>query len=259
VKVIPIPCLADNYAYLLIEGGEAAVVDASEPGPVREAAARAKVRVRAILSTHHHFDHVGGNEELAREFGAPVYGGENDKGRLPGLTSPVADGDTVSVVGERASVIHIPGHTLGHVAYFFPGHVFTGDTLFFAGCGRLFEGTPEMMHVSLNRKLGSLPDDTRVYCGHEYTLKNLEFALTVEPGNARARKALEEARAKRKAGKPTVPSTIGLEKEVNPFMRASSPEIQASVRAKYPDAPQGLSEKDLIEILARVREMKDDF
>jgi hydroxyacylglutathione hydrolase len=255
MRVIPIPCLSDNYAYLILDEatGEGAVVDASEADPVREAVAREKARVTAILSTHHHFDHVGGNEELSAAWGVPVYGGEKDEGRLPGLTKPLAQGDEVTLGGARARVLHIPGHTLGHIAYAFPGHVFTGDTLFFAGCGRLFEGTPEMMVESLSRKLGGLPDDTRVYCGHEYTVKNLEFALSVEPGNVRARTTLDEVRAKRKAGKPSVPSTIGLEKEINPFLRASSPEIQAAVRKRYPETDGEVA------IFARVREMKDNF
>ena len=255
MRVTPIPCLSDNYAYLIVDEatGDAAVVDASEADPVRKAVAREKARVTAILSTHHHFDHVGGNEELSAAWGVPVYGGEKDQGRLPGLSKPLAHGDEVTVGRARARVLHIPGHTLGHIAYAFPGHVFTGDTLFFAGCGRLFEGTPEMMVESLLQRLGALPDDTLVYCGHEYTEKNLEFALSVEPGNARARKVLEEVRVKRKAGKPSIPSTIGLEKEVNPFLRASSPEIQAAVHKRYPEA------KDPVAIFARIREMKDNF
>lgn len=255
MKVTIIPCLSDNYAYLIVdeETGDAAVVDASEAGPVRKAIEREGVRISAILSTHHHYDHVGGNEELAAEYGVPVYGGQKDEGRLAGLTRPLAHDDTVSVGNAKARVLHIPGHTLGHIAYAFPGHVFTGDTLFFAGCGRLFEGTPEMMAESLMTKLGGLPDDTRVYCGHEYTANNLEFALSMEPGNVRAREVLEEVKAKRKAGEPSIPSTIGLEKAVNPFMRVSSEEIQKRVREQHSDA------RDPVEIFARVREMKDNF
>lgn len=255
MRVIPIPCLSDNYAYLIVDDAtrEAAVVDASEASPVREVLAREKVRLGAILSTHHHFDHVGGNEDLAKAFRVPVYGGEQDKGRLPGLTNPLAHGDTITVAGEEARVLHIPGHTLGHIAYAFAGHVFTGDTLFFAGCGRLFEGTPEMMVESLTKILGSLPDNTWVYCGHEYTAKNLEFALTVEPGNAKARETLEAVRAKRKRGEPSVPSTMSLEKAVNPFLRTMSPEIRSKVQAQDPAAT------DLVRIFARVREMKDNF
>jgi hydroxyacylglutathione hydrolase len=255
MRVIPIPCLSDNYAYLITDDAarEAAVVDASDARAVRRALEREKTRLAAILSTHHHYDHVGGNEELAKAFGVPVYGGEHDKGRLSGLTNPLAHGNTIVVAGIEARVLHIPGHTLGHIAYAFPGHVFTGDTLFFAGCGRLFEGTPEMMVESLTKKLGALPDETRVYCGHEYTVKNLEFTLTVEPGNAKVRETLESVRAKRARGEPSVPSTIGLEKMVNPFLRTSSPEIRAKVQARDPAAT------DPVRIFARVREMKDNF
>jgi hydroxyacylglutathione hydrolase len=255
MRVIPIPCLSDNYAYLLVDEatGEAAVVDASEAKPVRRVIEREKARVTAILSTHHHYDHVGGNEALASALDAPVYAGAKDKGQVPGLTHPLSQGDTVRVGGAQARVIHIPGHTLGHIAYAFPGHVFTGDTLFFGGCGRLFEGTPAMMLESLVEKLGALPDDTRVYCGHEYTANNLEFALTVEPGNAQTRETLETVRAKRKAGEPSIPSTIGLEKAINPFLRAGSREIQASVRARNPEAA------DPVAIFAGVRAMKDSF
>lgn len=255
MRVIPIPCLSDNYAYLLIDEstGEGAVVDASEADPVRETIEREKVKIVAILSTHHHYDHVGGNEALAAALKVPVYGGEKDKGQLAGMTNPLAHGDTVKVGSGQAKVLHIPGHTLGHIAYAFDGHVFTGDTLFFAGCGRLFEGTPAMMIASIEEKLGALPDDTRVYCGHEYTASNLAFARSIEPGNSLVQKTIAEVEAKRAEGKPSIPSTLGLERAVNPFFRASSPEIQAKVREKYPDA------KDRVAIFARVREMKDNF
>jgi hydroxyacylglutathione hydrolase len=166
---------------------------------IRQAVAQA--RVTAILS-HHHFDR---RRQRALGRWASHSRHEKDEGRLPGLTKPLAQGDEVAVGRARARVLHIPGHTLGHIAYAFPGHVFTGDTLFFAGCGRLFEGTPEMMVESLTRKLGGLPDDTRVYCGHEYTEKNLEFALSLEPGNARIRATIDEVRAKRRAGSPRSP------------------------------------------------------
>jgi hydroxyacylglutathione hydrolase len=188
MRIQPIPCLEDNYAYLVVSGGDAVVVDASEAGPVRDAVARAGVRVRAIWSTHHHWDHVGGNEEVARELRVDeVVGHESDRGRLPGQTRGVVAGDVVSAGELAATCMHIPGHTLGAVAYYVESGgervVFTGDTLFCAGCGRLFEGSPAQMHASL-RSLLALAPDTRVYCGHEYTENNLRFAAHLEPENA---------------------------------------------------------------------------
>jgi hydroxyacylglutathione hydrolase len=227
MRVVPVPCLSDNYAYLLIADGEAAVVDPSEAVPVQAAAAREGVRLRAILNTHHHWDHVGGNEGLLQDQpDLPVYGHESDlaRGRIPGQTVGLPDGAERTVLGRRVQALHIPGHTLGAVAYFFPdeGVVFTGDTLFGAGCGRLFEGTPEMMFASLQRLCG-LPEATQVYCGHEYTERNLAFAAAVEPQSAAiaaisARQT--RVRALRAQGLPSVPSTLAEERETNPFLRA---------------------------------------
>jgi hydroxyacylglutathione hydrolase len=221
-----VPCLSDNYAYVLRVPGSAhaVVVDASEAAPVRAALEKMGLGLLAILSTHHHHDHVGGNEELKKEYpGARVFGFGSDRGRLPGLTDALDDGQRFELGGLGFRALHIPGHTLGAVAYVVDDAVFTGDTLFVAGCGRLFEGTPAQMYESLNEKLGSLPDATEVFCGHEYTAKNLEFAAHLEPSNAAVRAKAERVARLRAAGKPTVPSTIGEERDTNPFLRVQSP------------------------------------
>ncbi len=233
MRIVIVPCLQDNYAYLLVaSSGECAIVDASEAAPLRDAIAREKVVPRAIWSTHHHFDHVGGNVELAKELGVEVVGHVSDRERLPGLTHPVDTGDTVRVGDLTARCIHIPGHTMGAVAYFVDAGseraVFTGDTLFCAGCGRLFEGTPADMHGSISRLL-ELPADTRVYCGHEYTESNLRFAAHVEPSNAEIARARQRAKALRAEGKPTVGTTLADERATNPFVRVRSAEIRGNL------------------------------
>jgi hydroxyacylglutathione hydrolase len=184
-RVERIPTLRDNYTYLIIDEAtrEAAVVDAPEAAPVVERIEKLGVRLTKVLSTHHHPDHSAANPELAERYRVPVFGHQSDAKRLPGFTDGLAEGDHVNVGGLTAGVLFIPAHTRGHIAYVFPGAVFSGDTLFAGGCGRLFEGTPAMMHEALNDKLGRLPDATRVYCGHEYTLANGKFGLTIEPEN----------------------------------------------------------------------------
>jgi len=231
LRVERIPTWKDNYTYLLVceETGEAAVVDAPEVEPVVKRVDALGARVAKILSTHHHPDHSMANPELARRYGAPVYGHVSDRERLPGWTHGLEEGDTVAVGRQTARVLFIPAHTRGHIAYVFDGAVFCGDTLFAAGCGRLFEGTPELMFEAM-RKLGALPRQTRVYCGHEYTESNLRFAAHVEPDNDAVRVALERARARRAKAAPdwhdatpdemTVPTTIADEHATNPFMRA---------------------------------------
>ena len=234
LRIERIPTLGDNYTYLLVceETGEAAVVDAPEAGPVLRRAEQVGARVTKILSTHHHADHSAANPELSKRFDAPVFGHVSDSARLPGLTDALEEGDTVAVGRETARVLFIPAHTRGHIAYVFDaaGAVFCGDTLFAAGCGRLFEGTPEMMFDALHHKLGALPDSLRVYCGHEYTESNLRFAAHVDPENSAVRAKQARVRTIRagkaddwhaaRAGEMTIPSTIGEERLTNPFLRA---------------------------------------
>lgn len=266
MRVERVPTLRDNYTYLVIDpaSNEAAVIDAPEAAPVIARIAKLGVRLTKILSTHHHLDHCGANPELAARYGVPVIGHVSDAERIPGFTAGVDEGEQLRVGGLSAEVVFIPAHTRGHVAYVFPGAVFCGDTLFAGGCGRIFEGTPQMMHEALNVKLGRLPDATLVYCGHEYTESNLRFALTLEPRNASLVERM--ARVKRaRAGaaadwhdaaeaEMTVPSTIADERATNPFMRASSPELLASVRALLPATPA-----DPASVLGAVRALKDKF
>ena len=250
LRVERIPTLGDNYTYLIAceESGEAAVVDAPEADPVVKRVEALGVRVTKVLSTHHHFDHSAANPELAKRYGAPVFGHASDDGRLPGLTNGLEEGDTVDVGRQTARILFIPAHTRGHIAYVFDdaGAVFCGDTLFAAGCGRLFEGTPEMMFTALHEKLGALPDSTRVYCGHEYTESNFVFAAHVDPDNEAVRAKLERVREIRanaaadwhdaSTEEMTIPSTIGEEHATNPFLRAATAQE-----------------------LGRIRTLKDDF
>ena len=234
LRIERIPTLQDNYTYLLVcdATGEAAVVDAPEAEPVVRRVDALGCRVVKVLSTHHHPDHSGANPELAKRYGAPVFAHASDAARVPGFTDGLEEGDRVAVGSEVARVLFIPAHTRGHIAYVFDAAqaVFCGDTMFAAGCGRLFEGTPEMMWTALHEKLGRLPDATRVYCGHEYTEGNLRFAAHVEPENdAVKQKALRVRQVRARAAadwhdatpdEMTIPSTLGEERATNPFLRA---------------------------------------
>jgi hydroxyacylglutathione hydrolase len=251
MRVVPVPCLSDNYAYLVTPAGsdEAIVVDPSEAAPVIAAIAREHVRLVAILNTHHHHDHVGGNEGLLERYGSlPVYAHASDQGRVPAQTERVEEGRSFRVAGLEYRPLHVPGHTTGAVTYWVEDAAFTGDTLFVAGCGRLFEGTPAMMLCSLSEKLGRLPPATRVFCGHEYTVQNLRFAVHAEPDNHAAARRLEAAKSARERGEFTVPSTIGEELETNPFLRCDAP----GIRARFPG-------EDEVAVFAAVRKAKDTF
>jgi hydroxyacylglutathione hydrolase len=277
MRIVSIPCLSDNYAYLLVdrETKEAAIVDVSEAGPVLGAIDqgagtqdsrrdlstlanhnREDVRIVAILSTHHHHDHVGGNEEVRSKLGIDrVYGHASDRGRIPGQTQYLQEGETFDIGRLEVRVLHIPGHTLGAVAYVVTNGsddpvVFTGDTLFIGGCGRLFEGDPPMMHASLS-KLAALDPRTRVYCGHEYTESNLRFAAHVEPSNPAVAQARARAAQLRKDGRPTMGATIGDELSYNPFLRVTSPEIRKTLGIPDTASPA--------ESLGAIRKAKDEF
>jgi hydroxyacylglutathione hydrolase len=261
MRVLPVPCLRDNYAYL-VEGkrpGEAVVVDPSEATPVLEALEREGLKLVGVWATHHHWDHVGGIADLKRAVaGVPVVAYEGDRERIEGATELVADGVSFEALGLGVRVVHIPGHTLGAVAYVVTDGagapcVFTGDTLFAAGCGRLFEGTPAQMHRSLTGTLGALPDETLVYCGHEYTEANLRFAAHVDPGNAALAERRRRVAERRAAGKPSVPFTLGEDRATNPFLRAHEPALRAAVDAGNDPSV------DEIEVFARVRRAKDNF
>jgi hydroxyacylglutathione hydrolase len=259
VRVVAVPQLSDNYAYLVVDPatGDAAVVDCAEPEPVLAEAERQGVRLTAVLATHHHFDHVGGNLGLLATFPElRIFGSAADASKIPGITDRLADGDHLAIGSLDARAILIPAHTSGHIAYYFPEAraVFTGDTLFAGGCGRLFEGDAAQMMGSL-AKLASLPGETAVYCGHEYTLKNLQFAAELEPGNPELAVKLARVRALRQRREPTVPSTIAEERATNPFLRTQSAELAASVRGRVPDLPAG----DPVALFAAVRALKDRY
>ena len=257
MRVIPVPVLQDNYSYLIVPPDEAiaAVVDCVEVAPVVEAAKEIGVEITAILSTHHHWDHVGGNAELAEAQSVEVYGSADDADRIPAITHRVREGDQLHIGSLTAEILLIPAHTSGHIAYYFPQErtVFTGDTLFAGGCGRLFEGDAGQMMRSLE-KLNQLPSDTKVYCGHEYTIRNLEFAETLEPRSKAIQDKLVWSRARRREGQPTVPTTLASERETNPFLRTGSPELRATLERLFPDTEDQDETR-----FAQARLLKDEF
>jgi hydroxyacylglutathione hydrolase len=257
LEIVPLPALKDNYIWVLRAAGHAAVVDPGEARPVLEYLGRERLRLAAVLATHHHPDHVGGIAELLEATGAarpvPVYGPKGEP--IATLTHPVGEGDTVHIpeLGLALSVLDIPGHTRAHVAYYGAESLFCGDTLFACGCGRVFEGTPQQMLASL-AKLAALPDATKVYCGHEYTLANIKFAQAVEPRNAALAARLARDAKLREAGKPTLPSTLGEERATNPFLRCAEPAVIESAN-KY----LGARLSDPARVFAAIREWKNRF
>jgi hydroxyacylglutathione hydrolase len=256
MQIYRIPALADNYIFLLHDPDQrvAAVVDPAEVEPVLLKLQELDVTLVAIYNTHHHRDHVGANRHLLNHFpSACVYAGDHDRGRIPEQQVFLNAGDQVEFADRSAQVLFVPGHTRGHIAYYFPpvnhqpGELFCGDTLFAGGCGRLFEETPEQMVRSLNQ-IRTLPDNTRVWCAHEYTLNNLKFALTIEPENHELRSRLAQVQSDRQRQEPTIPSNLGLEKRTNPFLRWDQPAIQKAVQ-----------QSDDIATFAALRQRKDQF
>ncbi|CAI9778215.1 unnamed protein product [Fraxinus pennsylvanica] len=249
-----VPCLKDNYAYLLhdVDTGTVGVVDPSEAVPVIDALNRKNWNLTYILNTHHHFDHTGGNMELKERYGAKVIGSGLDKERIPGIDIALNDGDKWMFASHEVLVMATPGHTRGHISFHFPGSksIFTGDTLFSLSCGKLFEGTPQQMLSSL-RKITSLPDDTNIYCGHEYTLSNSKFALSIEPGNDELQSYAAHVAQLHSKGLPTIPTSLRKEKSCNPFLRTSSKVIRKSLN--IPDSA------DDAEALGVIRKAKDNF
>lgn len=251
--VHPVRAFQDNYVWTLTGGGNAAVVDPGEAGPVLAFLRAHKLNLTAILNTHHHADHVGGNAELLEHYPVPVYGPHDD--RIPTVSDRVREGDSFELPGFdlRLSVLEIPAHTRTHIAFHGGGMVFCGDTLFACGCGRLFEGTPAQMHAALT-KLGKLPGDTRVYCGHEYTVSNIKFACAVETGNAELEQWAKAAAALRAKDEPTLPSTIEKELRANPFMRCEVNEVAAAASRHA-----GKTLSDPVSVLGVLREWKNNF
>ena len=253
LEIHQIPTRRDNYVYLLREpeSGRVRVVDPSDAKPVIEALERLGWTLTDIINTHHHNDHTGGNLELKEKYGCPVVGPRADRDRIAGIDMDVGDGDTYRLGEAEAKVFDTPGHTSGHIAYWFPESkaLFCGDTLFALGCGRLFEGTAEQMWRSLS-KFRAVPDDTLVYCAHEYTQANAKFALTVETDNAALKARATEIDAMRAADRPTVPSTMGVERETNPFLRADLDSMRRAV---------GMEGAAPAEVFGEIRSRKDNF
>ncbi len=257
ITVTPLPAFQDNYLWLLHRDGLAAVVDPGDGAVVRAALAERGLKLVAILITHHHADHIGGLPLLRRDWEVPVYGPRLEAAKIAGLSQLLDDGDRVELpgLGVDFEVLAVPGHTLGHIAYHAPAQklLFCGDTLFAGGCGRLFEGTPQQMHASLQR-LSGLDGDTRVYCAHEYTLSNLDFARAAEPGSAAVAAEIERVQALRAQRRPSVPSTVSRERGVNPFLRATLPQLAESASAHA-----GKRLDDAVEVFAELRRWKDSY
>jgi hydroxyacylglutathione hydrolase len=256
MDLTPLPAFSDNYIWMLDDGRQALVVDPGQAAPVIQALADRKLSLAGILVTHHHADHVGGIGELRPLLQGPVFGPAHES--IPEPCIPLVEGDEAELLGLRFRVIDVPGHTAGHIAYFHQPKdgaaplLFCGDTLFSAGCGRLFEGTPAQMSQSL-AKLAVLPGNTRVCCAHEYTLSNLKFAAAVEPANPAISARTRWGEAERAAGRPTLPSDIATEREINPFLRC---EEAAVVEAA---AAHGAAGRGHVEVLAALRQWKNDY
>ena len=253
LELVTIPCLSDNYAYLVHDAasGETALIDAPEAGPIAAALSARGWTLSHVLLTHHHWDHIDGLTALLADHPAKVIGAAADAHRLPPLNTAVSEGDTIMIGRETARVIDVSGHTLGHIAFHFPDSklAFTADSLMALGCGRLFEGTPAQMFDSLS-KLAALPADTLICSGHEYTLLNGKFALTIDPDNTALISRMDRVQKARDAGQPTVPSVLADELATNPFLRGHDPAIQARV---------GMTGAAPAAVFAEIRKRKDSF
>ena len=253
LEVHQFPCLSDNYGYLIHDpdAGLTATIDTPEVAPINAALEETGWKLTHILNTHHHFDHAGGNLELKDKWNCTIVGSRDDASRIPGIDEQVGDGESFRFGNHDVQVFDVSGHTIGHIAFYFAEaqKLFCGDALFALGCGRLFEGTPDQMWTSL-QKLMVLPDQTGVYCAHEYTQANAAFALSVEPQNDALQNRSKEIDDLRSAGRPTVPSTIGLEKETNPFLRPMSVDLQSNL---------DMVGADLVSVFAETRRRKDSF
>lgn len=251
LEIITVPCLSDNYAYLVNGPDGVAVIDAPEAGPIVEALEARVWKPGVIMITHHHHDHVGGVAELREKYGCMVMGPKAEEDKLPKLDFALPDGMKGGTGEGAMEVISVPGHTLGHVAYYYPqgGAVFTADSLMALGCGRVFEGTPEMMWSSLS-KLAALPPETMVYSGHEYTASNARFALTIEPDNEALKSRVEDIARARDAGEPTAQVPLSLELATNPFLRAGRDDVKASL---------GMAGCSDVDCFAEIRGRKDRF
>lgn len=256
MKLTPLPAFQDNYLWLLHDGHRALVVDPGDAQPVLAFLAGSSLQLEAILVTHHHPDHIGGVDAVREATGAAVYGPARE--RIPQPAQPLGEGDAVTVLGRRFQVLDVPGHTAGHIAYYceeIDGAplLFCGDTLFSGGCGRLFEGTPQQMHASLS-KLAALPGNTRVCCTHEYTLANLKFAKAVEPGNDELIHYSQQCEQLRARGLPTLPTSIGQEKRINPFLRTRQAAVAQAAQAHGAADPG-----DEVAVFAVIRQWKNEF
>ena len=251
--ITPIPCLTDNYSYIIYDNNSktTGVVDPSEAKPIISFLKKEKLKLNYILNTHHHFDHIGGNIELKKIYNAKILGFENDKHRIPGIDITVKDNETWSFGSSPVKIFHIPGHTLGHICFFFEKEkiAFTGDTLFSLGCGRIFEGNHKQMLDSLN-KIKKLPKNTKVYCGHEYTYKNAEFCMKYDNNNINLKKKFKEIKKFRSKNLPTIPSILEEELKSNIFLRCDQKELKIKLNMKN---------REDLEVFKKVRDLKDSF
>ena len=259
LAIVPVPAFTDNYLWLLTRGDEAVVVDPGDAAPVEAALSARNLELVAILVTHHHMDHIGGLNDLLARHDVPVYGPRRESATIKRLSVELSDGDSVDVLGRKFEVMEVPGHTLGHIAFYSAATdlespvLLCGDTLFSAGCGRLFEGTPAQMHHSLGR-LAALPGATQVFCTHEYTQSNLAFAQAVEPDNVALAEHVARVRDLRAASTPSVPSSIETELRINPFLRTGHPSVREAAEDKA-----GHALPDEVAVFATLRAWKDGY